>query len=112
MGDVDKMEDYRDDAEAAGVGDYLHDEKAANETAAAKELRHAFLEGVPAICTMYNERGHFVHEGRYSSTRSMFVFRYGRNESWHVYHITAFDGHKLVLGENRVLGEIHLKLNS
>ena len=111
MGDVENMEDYRDDAEAAGVGDYEHDERAANEAAAAKELRHAFLEGVPAICTMYNERGHFVHTGRYSATRGMFVFRY-RDEDWHVYHITAFDGHKLVLGENRVLGEIHLKLNS
>ena len=106
------MSDYRDDAEAAGVGDYLHDEKAANETMAAKELRHAFLDGVPAVCTMYNERGHFVHEGRYSATGGKFVFKYGMDNVWHVYHVTPLQGHRLVLGEKRVLGEIHLKLNS
>jgi hypothetical protein len=96
------------EAEEAGVGDYMHDEKASEESELQRDLRHTFLEGEDGA--MHWVGSTRVTKGSYHTEKQVFVYR-GAEDQFCVFYVTPFEcsgSRLLVFGSEELIGEIKL----
>lgn len=80
------------------------------ETDHQREMRHLFLDGKPAEVTTFTPAGFLRTEGRWSEEASGFIFK-GADDLYRVYYTLKVQNLLVVMGTQRVLGQVNLKLH-
>jgi hypothetical protein len=95
--------------------DIMYERKLEQETAEERRLKNLFLDStsVPAKAVMYrDDQPNAVFHGQYDSKERLFIFA-GHSELLS-FHVTELHNsrYKLILGSEKCLGEVFLKLDS
>ena len=91
-----------------GNPDYEGDEKWHQMEKAQRQMKQAYLDGVPAMVAVFTTTGQSLQYGHYHHETMQFVWQIDSGE-WRRFYVSQVDHLLAVVGTERIIGQVFIQ---